>query len=329
MNCNPDGSLKDCIEQLMLDSEGKIITKKYSLGPLLGRGGFAKVHEIKDLQSGLQYAAKIIRKKSLKGKAREKIVNEIKIHKQLHHENIVRFESYFEDMHNVYMLLSYCQNETLTDLIKRRRRLHELEVKCYTRQIIEGLKYLLAARVIHRDLKLNNIFIDDKMQVKIGDFGLSTQLERKGQKKKTICGTPNYIAPEVLDNKRGYSHEIDVWALGVIIYTLLFGRPPFQAETAQETYARIRNNSYEFPTNVYVNPMAIDLISRILVPEAEVRLDIFEVENHPFLNGPGIIPVTLSHACLTRAPSDDYIVRHEKVDPYQIKDLIVSDCLAI
>ena len=89
----------------------------------------------------------------------------------------------------------------MNELLKRRKRLHELEVKCYTMQIINALKYLHSHRVIHRDLKIGNLFLNDKMEVKVGDFGLATKLEFDGERKRTICGTPNYIAPEVLEGK--------------------------------------------------------------------------------------------------------------------------------
>ena len=82
--------------------------------------------------------------------------------------------------------------------------------------------------VIHRDLKLGNLFLSDKMEIKIGDFGLATRLEYEGERKRTICGTPNYIAPEILEGKSGHSFEVDIWAVGVIIYTLLIGKPPFE-----------------------------------------------------------------------------------------------------
>jgi polo-like kinase 1 len=95
-------------------------------------------------------------------------------------------------------------------------------------QIINALKYLHAHRIIHRDLKLGNLFLNEKMEIKLGDFGLATKLDFDGEKKRTICGTPNYIAPEVLEGKGGHSYEVDIWSLGVIIYTLIIGKPPFE-----------------------------------------------------------------------------------------------------
>lgn len=95
---------------------------------------------------------------------------------------------------------------------------------CYVVQILKALQYLHKSRVIHRDLKLGNIFLGGKLEVKLGDFGLATRLEFDEEKKRTICGTPNYIAPEILDDKSGHSYPVDIWSLGVIIYTLLIGK---------------------------------------------------------------------------------------------------------
>ena len=95
-------------------------------------------------------------------------------------------------------------------------------------QIINSLKYLVHHKVIHRDLKLGNLFLNEKMEIKLGDFGLATKIEFEGEKKKTICGTPNYIAPEILEGKVGHSYEVDIWSLGVILYTLFIGKPPYE-----------------------------------------------------------------------------------------------------
>jgi len=98
-------------------------------------------------------------------------------------------------------------------------------------------------KVIHRDLKLGNLFLSDKMELKLADFGLAAKLEFDGEKKKTICGTPNYIAPEILEGKSGHSYEVDVWSLGLVIYTMLIGKPPFETNDVKTTYRKIRLNS--------------------------------------------------------------------------------------
>jgi polo-like kinase 1 len=95
-------------------------------------------------------------------------------------------------------------------------------------QLISGVEYMHSNRVIHRDLKLGNIFLNEKMEIKIGDFGLAAKLEFADEKKRTMCGTPNYIAPEIVEGSVGHSYEVDIWSMGVICYAFLFGRPPFE-----------------------------------------------------------------------------------------------------
>lgn len=180
------------------------------------------------------------------------------------YKNIVHFEHVFEDNDNVYILLELCHNYTLNELIKRRKRLTELEVQCYVIQIVQALQYLHSNKIIHRDLKLGNLFLNDKMELKLGDFGLATKLEFRSQKKFTVCGTPNYIAPEVLDGKCGHSFQVDIWSLGVVIYTLIFGKPPYETSEVKTTYNKILNNSYAFPENVPISEPAKDLIVKIL-----------------------------------------------------------------
>jgi len=118
---------------------------------------------------------------------------------------------------NCYILLELCHNQSMNELIKRRRRLTEPEVLYYMMQLIDGTNYMHGTNVIHRDLKLGNLFLDRNMGMKIGDLGLATKLSHEGEKRKTICGTPNYIAPEIIDGKGGHSFQVDIWSMGVIM----------------------------------------------------------------------------------------------------------------
>lgn len=145
------------------------------------------------------------------------------------------------------------------------------------------------------------------MEIKIGDFGLACKVKYKGERKRTVCGTPNYIAPEIIDGTNGHSYEIDVWSLGVIIYTMLYGKPPFEAEDVKGTYSRIKENDYRFNENISISPLAKDLIERILISDPKARYDIYDVENHPFLNGPGVIPRLLCPSLLVSPPHYSYI----------------------
>lgn len=152
-------------------------------------------------------------------------------------------------------------------MIKRRKRLTEPEAAYFMKQLLEATRYMHDQNVIHRDLKLGNLFLDKDMCMKVGDLGLATKVEDKDEKRKTICGTPNYIAPEIIQGdktKRGHSFEVDVWSMGVILYTVLIGKPPYEAKDVKATYQRILNNEYSFPRQIDITPSAKSLIKSML-----------------------------------------------------------------
>ena len=143
------------------------------------------------------------------------------------------------------------------------------------------------------------------MELKLGDFGLATKLEFEGERKRTICGTPNYIAPEILEGKHGHSYEVDIWSLGVIVYTLLIGKPPFETSDVKATYKRIKMNAYSFPDHISISENARDLIQTILNREPSLRPSLDDIMNHPFLQGP--FPKLLPAATLACPPSASYM----------------------
>lgn len=235
-------------------------------------------------------------------------MSEIKIHKHLKNENIVNFEHFFEDSENVYILLELCQNQTLNELLRRRKRLTELEIKCYIVQILNALIFIHSNHIIHRDLKLSNLFLSNHMEIKVGDFGLATKVSYEGERKKTVCGTPNYIAPEILESKSGgHSYEADVWSLGVIIYTLLIGKPPFETSDVKKTYRKIKANDYIFPENVIISVEARNLIESLLVLDPTQRLSLENIYEHDFLSDKAKIPKSLPSSTLACPPSVSYL----------------------
>ena len=281
---------------------------KYERGKFLGKGGFAKCYELKRVDNGRIYAAKIIDKQGLyNGRSKKKLINEIKIHKKLNNSNIVGFEKFFEDKDNVYILLELCSNQTLRELVKRRKRLNELEVQCYTLQIIRALKYLHNHRIIHRDLKLGNLFLTSKLELKLGDFGLAAKLEYDGQRRKTVCGTPNYVAPEILEKKNGHSYEVDIWSLGIVIYTMLFGVPPFDANDEKIIYKKIKMNSYKFPDSIKVENSAKKLISSLLNLDPSKRPSLDSIIEHDFFKIYHSVPLILPISTLSCPLSQKYI----------------------
>ena len=300
------------IEERFVKPNGDVQFRRYNKGRLLGKGGFASVYELVSSETRQLSAVKVMDKSALtKGRARQKLMMEVKIHKSLNHTNIVKFEHFFEDTDYVYIILELCTNQTLSDLLRRRKRLTELEIQCYLLQVVSALKYLHSHRVIHRDIKLGNIFLSDKMEIKMGDFGLAAKLEFDGERKRTICGTPNYIAPEILDGRFGHSYEVDIWSFGVLMYTMLIGRPPFETNDVKTTYRRIRMNAYSFPEHISISGESRDLIEKILVIEPSLRPSLTDIEKHPFFSK-NLIPKLMPTSTLAVPPTALYLRQFEK-----------------
>ncbi|XP_043860935.1 serine/threonine-protein kinase PLK3 [Dromiciops gliroides] len=254
--------------------------RTYYRGRLLGKGGFARCYEVTDTCNGQVYAVKVIpQSRVAKPHQREKILQEIDLHRSLHHRHIVRFSHHFEDEGSIYIFLEYCSRKSLAHIWKARHTLLEPEVRYYLRQVIAGLRYLHQRGVLHRDLKLGNFFITENMELKLGDFGLAARLEPQDQRKKTICGTPNYLAPEVL-LRQGHSPKSDVWSLGCVMYTLLCGNPPFEMADLKETYRCIKQVRYTLPANLSAS--ARHLLDAILRPVPQDRPSLEEILQHEF-----------------------------------------------
>uniref|UniRef100_A0A8C2AE40 Serine/threonine-protein kinase PLK n=1 Tax=Cyprinus carpio TaxID=7962 RepID=A0A8C2AE40_CYPCA len=273
--------------------------KCYCRGKVLGKGGFAKCYEMTDLSSSKVYAAKIIpHSRVSKTHQREKINREIDLHRALSHKHIVHFYHHFEDKDNIYILLEYCSRRSLAHILKARKVLTEPEVRYYLKQTVSALKYLHDLEILHRDLKLGNLFVNDSMELKVGDFGLAAKLEPVSNRRKTICGTPNYLSPEVL-NKQGHGWESDVWALGCVMYTMLLGKPPFETTNLKETYRCIREARYTIPTSLSLP--AKQLISGMLAQNPVDRPHLDDIIRHEFFTQ-GFMPETLPVSCCHSAP---------------------------
>uniref|UniRef100_A0A8C4PGF0 Serine/threonine-protein kinase PLK n=1 Tax=Equus asinus asinus TaxID=83772 RepID=A0A8C4PGF0_EQUAS len=300
---NPDGrGKKGMLASPPAPDSGRLITdpcsgRTYFKGRLLGKGGFARCYEATDRETGNAYAVKVISQSRItKPHQREKILNEIELHRGLQHRHIVRFSHHFEDADNIYIFLELCSRKSLAHIWKARHTLLEPEVRYYLRQILSGLKYLHQKGILHRDLKLGNFFITENMELKMGDFGLATRLEPPEQRKKTICGTPNYVAPEVLQ-RQGHGPEADVWSLGCVMYTLLCGSPPFETVDLKETYRCIKQVHYTLPASLSLP--ARQLLAAILRASPQDRPSIDQILRHDFFTKgytPDRLPVS---SCVT------------------------------
>lgn len=284
--------------------------KRYLKGRFLGKGGFAKCYELQDIDTKEVFAGKIVSKNLLvKQHQKDKMTQEISIHRDISFKHIVKFHCFFEDQDFVYILLELCRRRSMMELHKRRKAVTEPEARYFVKQVIEACQYLHGNNIIHRDLKLGNLFINDEMEIKVGDFGLATRLDYNGERKRTLCGTPNYIAPEVL-GKKGHSFEVDVWSLGCILFTLLVGKPPFETSSLKETYTKIKKNEYHIPSRV--SPSAKNLLTKLLKSDPSERPGMGILLEDEFFTS-GYLPSRLPTSCLTMAPRFDTLAKSESL----------------
>ncbi|EFX85823.1 hypothetical protein DAPPUDRAFT_309099 [Daphnia pulex] len=299
MNSNKPVPEPEIIPDILLDPGTK---KRYVRGKFLGKGGFAKCYELTDSATNQIFAGKIVSKQLLqKQHQKDKMAQEISIHRSLVHKHVVGFHSFFEDSNFVFIVLELCKRRSLMELHKRRKAITEPEARCFMHQLLLGVKHLHEHKIIHRDLKLGNLFLNEDMELKIGDFGLATKLDFDGERKKTLCGTPNYIAPEVLC-KKGHSYEVDIWSMGCILYTLLVGHPPFETQSLKDTYSKIKKNEFHVPSRI--GPLARTLIIKMLQADPSSRPTVDQCLNDDFMTQ-GYMPSRLPLSCLTMPPRFD------------------------
>jgi serine/threonine protein kinase len=209
-------------------------------------------------------------------------MQEVNIHKSITHENIVRFIDYFEDSESYYIVLELCNEENLETRLAQQKVFTEEQVVLYIRQLCLAVKHLHDHKIIHRDLKLANLFLKNGTIIKLGDFGLACKHDSMLRKRKSVCGTPNYITPEMLSGE-GHSFPVDVWAIGILLYAMLVGKPPFETSNVRMTYNRIQTCMYVFPPEKPINIEAKTLIQKILAKNPAKRPSINEILESPFL----------------------------------------------
>ncbi|XP_047654405.1 serine/threonine-protein kinase PLK4 isoform X1 [Phacochoerus africanus] len=255
----------------------------FKVGNLLGKGSFAGVYRAESIHTGLEVAIKMIDKKAMyKAGMVQRVQNEVKIHCQLKHPSILELYNYFEDSNYVYLVLEMCHNGEMNRYLKNRRKpFSENEARHFMHQIITGMLYLHSHGILHRDLTLSNLLLTRNMNIKIADFGLATQLKMPHEKHYTLCGTPNYISPEIA-TRSAHGLESDIWSLGCMFYTLLIGRPPFDTDTVKNTLNKVVLADYEMPT--FLSREAKDLIHQLLRRNPADRLSLSSVLDHPFMS---------------------------------------------
>jgi len=279
--------MKKCNTLLKKDEKSPSLEDRYELKDLLGTGAFSQVRlaESKS-ESGKLYAVKIIDKTALKGKE-DSLENEIKVLRRLKHPNIVQLLETYEDKSKVYLVMELVTGGELFDRIVEKGSYTEKDAADLIRQVLEAVDYMHEQGVVHRDLKPENLLYycpDEDSKIMISDFGLS-KMEDSGIM-ATACGTPGYVAPEVLAQKP-YGKAVDVWSIGVISYILLCGYPPFYDESDSYLFAQILKGEFEFDSPYWddISDSAKDFIRRLMCVDVNKRYTCREALQHPWICG--------------------------------------------
>ena len=298
----------------------------YLYGRQIGHGAFGKVNLALHIASGRLVAIKTFSKKHLKNKhARQKIKNEINILSRLRHPFINQILDSFETDKHIFIIMEYVCGDLL-GFIRKRGKLSESISKLIFKQIIEGLKYIHKKKIVHRDIKLDNILIDLSNTVKICDFGVSRKLSN-GDIMYEHCGTPAYIAPEIFGNKGYEGFLCDIWSAGVTLYYMLSGSQPFRANSIKDLEKIVVQGKFEEIEEV--SQEANDLISEMLQVDPKKRITIDNILKHPWLNNvdlenrKNLNLFTESEKILLSKFDVDYLVsnKEELIENFSLKNL--------
>ncbi|XP_078592164.1 serine/threonine-protein kinase MARK2-like isoform X11 [Branchiostoma floridae x Branchiostoma japonicum] len=235
---------------------------KYRLLKTIGKGNFAKVKLARHVPTGKEVAIKIIDKTQLNPSSLQKLFREVRIMKMLNHPNIVKLFEVIETEKTLYLVMEYASGGEVFDYLVAHGRMKEKEARAKFRQIVSAVQYCHQKRVVHRDLKAENLLLDADMNIKIADFGFSNEFT-PGNKLDTFCGSPPYAAPELFQGKKYDGPEVDVWSLGVILYTLVSGSLPFDGQNLKELRERVLRGKYRIP--FYMSTDCENLLKRFLV----------------------------------------------------------------
>nr|KAF6395476.1 microtubule affinity regulating kinase 1 [Rousettus aegyptiacus] len=234
----------------------------YRLQKTIGKGNFAKVKLARHVLTGREVAVKIIDKTQLNPTSLQKLFREVRIMKILNHPNIVKLFEVIETEKTLYLVMEYASGGEVFDYLVAHGRMKEKEARAKFRQIVSAVQYCHQKCIVHRDLKAENLLLDADMNIKIADFGFSNEFT-VGSKLDTFCGSPPYAAPELFQGKRYDGPEVDVWSLGVILYTLVSGSLPFDGQNLKELRERVLRGKYRIP--FYMSTDCENLLKKLLV----------------------------------------------------------------
>lgn len=265
----------------------------YDIREQLGSGNFAVVKLGVHKKTGEKVAIKVIEKSQCEDADNESIQTEVTVMKSIQHPNIVCLKEIYESKDKLYLVMELVTGGELFDRIVAKGHFSEKEASDLVKTILLSLQYLHGKGIVHRDLKPENLLYAtdaDDSEIKLADFGLAKMgTADKAAVMNTTCGTPGYVAPEVLQS-HGYDKGVDVWSLGVILYILLCGFPPFYNENQAALFEQIKRGSYDFPDPYWsnVSDAAKELVRKMMTVDPKKRFTIEQCLEHPWISNAGV-----------------------------------------
>ncbi|XP_070281466.1 serine/threonine-protein kinase 33 isoform X6 [Myotis yumanensis] len=240
--------------------DGAAIQEIYTFGRILGKGSFGVVIEAINKETGTKWAIKKVNKEKAGSSAVKLLEQEVNILKSVKHEHIIHLEQVFETPKKMYLVMELCEDGELREILKRKKHFSENETRWIIQSLASAIAYLHSNDIVHRDLKLENIMVKSSftdannemnLNIKVTDFGLAAKKHGGSEAMlQSTCGTPTYMAPEVI-NDHDYSQQCDIWSIGVIMYSLLCGEPPFFASSEEKLFELIRKGELRFSDPVW------------------------------------------------------------------------------
>lgn len=275
---------------------------RYDFLHTLGKGTYGTVKKAVDRATGIKVAIKSIRKDKIKNEQEfNQIRREIEIMSSLRHPHIINISEVFENKTKIVIVMEYAESGELFEHLRRRKALSEEEARRLFRQIVSAVHHCHANGIVHRDLKLENILLDEKFNIKIADFGLSN-VYHKDNVLDTFCGSPLYASPEIVHGKPYCGPEVDAWALGVLLFSLVYGSMPFNADDFCTLIKQISTAAFHEPT---VKSGASELIRWLLTADPSHRATVEDVASHPWVNvGYGSSVCDCPQACCRRQSAE-------------------------